>query len=66
MEQKEDFGLGEALAGLIDALVDRREEWIRINGSEAGFNAWCAEQVNGVKWVVIVKKNTTEQTFVKL
>ena len=49
MEQKEDFGLGEALAGLIDALVDRREEWIRINGSEAGFNAWCAEQVNGVK-----------------
>ena len=50
MEHKEqDFGLGEALAGFIDALVDRREEWIKQNGSEIGFSAWCAEQVNGVK-----------------
>lgn len=44
-----DFGLGAALAELIDTLVDSREEWIRQNGSEIGFNVWCAEQVNGVK-----------------
>lgn len=50
MEQKqEDLGLGEALSDLIDALVDSREEWIKQNGSETGFSAWCAEQVNGVK-----------------
>ena len=50
MNQKEqDFGLGEALAELIDALVDSREEWLRMNGSLIGFNEWCAERVNGVK-----------------
>lgn len=49
MENQENLGLGAALAELIDTLVDSREEWIRQNGSEAGFNAWCAERVNGVK-----------------
>ena len=48
-QKEQDFGLGEALAGLIDALVDRREEWIKQNGSEIGLSTWCAEQVNGVK-----------------
>lgn len=49
MSEQNDFGLGAALAELIDTLDERREEWIRINGSEIGFRAWCAERVNGVK-----------------
>lgn len=49
MENQEILGLGSALAGLIDAMVDSREEWIKQNGSEIGFNKWCAEQVHGVK-----------------
>ena len=49
MSESNDFGVGAALAELIDTLVDRREEWIKQNGSEIGFSAWCAEQVNVVK-----------------